>query len=188
MLFKEMKKTHLGLIGFAAILLPGSFACPQGVDANFRVTFDRIETVHVTMSKSTPVVFTFHIKPGFHVNSHQPTQPALIPTDLRFSPPEDLVIARKQYPEGVLTTFPFDPNNKLSIYSDYIVVKAVVMAAPKAAAGNYTVHGELKYQACDNNSCYPPKILPIQFDVKLGGSAARSPRARPNAQSPHIHN
>ncbi len=188
MLFKEMKKTCLVLTGFVAILLPASFVRPQGVDANFRVTSEPIEAVHVTMGKSTPVTFTFHVKPGFHVNSHQPSQPQLIATDLRFSPPEDLVIARKQYPEGVLTTFAFDPNNKLSVYFADFVVKAVVLAAPKATAGNYTVHGELKYQACDNNSCYPPKILPIQFDVKLGGSARKSPRARPNAQSPHIHN
>jgi Disulphide bond corrector protein DsbC len=179
-------RTYLLFFGIAVILLPG-LARPQGVDANFRVTFDPIEAVHVTMGKSTPVAFTFHIKPGFHVNSHQPTQPQLIPTDLMFSPPEDLVIAKKQYPEGVLTMFPFDPNNQLSVYSDYIIVKAVVLAAPKAGAGNYTVHGELKYQACDSNTCYPPKILPMQFDVKLS-SGVRGPRARPNAQSPHIHN
>jgi Disulphide bond corrector protein DsbC len=187
MLPRKIEETYLLLVGLVVILLPG-FARPQGVDADFRVTSEPIEPVHVIMGRTTPVAFTFHIKPGFHVNSHQPTQPQLIPTDLRFSPPEDLVIAKKQYPEGVLTMFPFDPNNKLSVYSDYIIVKAVVLAAPKATAGNYTVHGELKYQACDNNSCYPPKILPIQFDVKLSGSAARGPRARPNAQSPHIHN
>jgi Thiol:disulfide interchange protein DsbD, N-terminal len=169
------------------VLLPG-FARPQGVDANFRVTSEPIAAVHVTMGRSTPVAFTFHIKPGFHVNSHQPSQPQLIPTDLMFSPPEDLVIAKKQYPEGLLVMFPFDPNNKLSVYAGDIVVRAVVLAAPKAGAGNYTVHGELKYQACDSNSCYPPKILPIQFDVKLSSGGVRGARARPNAQSPHIHN
>ena len=183
-----MKNTRLALIGFVALLLPGSFARPQGVDANFRVTSDPIEAVHVTMGRSTPVAFTFHIKPGFHINSHEPAQPQLIATDLRFSPPEDLVIAKKQYPEGVVSIFPSDPNAKLSVYFADFVVKAVVMAAPKATAGNYTVHGELKYQACDNSSCYPPKILPVHFDVRLGGSSVRSHRARPNAQSPHIHN
>ena len=170
-----------------AVILLSGLARAQGVDANFRVTFDPIQEVHVTMGRSTPVAFTFHIKPGFHVNSHQPNQPQLIPTDLMFSPPEDLVIAKKQYPEGEMAVFAFDPNNKLSVYEGEIVVKAVVLAAPKAGAGNYTVHGELKYQACDTTSCYPPKILPMKFDVKLS-SGARGPRARPNAQSPHIHN
>src|SRR5262245_29030275 len=147
MLPKGLKKTHVLFLGVVLILLPGGFACAQGVDANFRVTSDPIGSVHVIMGKSTgtPIAFTFHIKPGFHVNSHEPSKPELIGTDLRFSPPEDLVIAKKQYPEGVLTTFPFDPNNKLSVYAGDIVVRAVVLAAPKATAGNYTVHGELKY-------------------------------------------
>lgn len=182
-----MNKSSLLFTGLVLGLLPG-LACAQGVDANFRVTSDPIQPVHVIMGRNTPVVFTFHIKPGFHLNSHGPTRPELIPTDLRFSPPEDLVIAKKQYPEGVQTTFPFDPSNKHSVYGGEIVVRAVVLAAPKASAGNYTVHGELKYQACDSNTCYPPKILPIQFDVKLSAGAARGPRAHGNAQSPHIHN
>jgi len=27
----------------------------------------------------------------------------------------------------------------------------------------YMIRGELKYQACDNAACYPPKKLPVQF-------------------------
>jgi hypothetical protein len=187
MLPNRIEKTCLLLAGIIAILL-AAVARPQGVDANFRVTSEPVAAVRVIMGKSTPVAFTFHVKPGFHVNAHQPAQPQLIPTDLMFSPPEDLVIAKKQYPEGVSTTFAFDPDNRHSVYTGDVVVRAVVLAAPKATAGNYTVHGELKYQACDINTCYPPKILPIQFDVKLSGSEVRSTRARPNAQSPHIHN
>jgi Thiol:disulfide interchange protein DsbD, N-terminal len=169
-----MKNLHRFLIaitvaGFVVFL---GVARPQGqsVDANARVSFEPIDTVHVAMGKSTPVVFTFHIKPGFHVNSHQPTEPELIPTELKFSPPEDLVIAKVQYPAGVLTSFPFDPATKLSVYSGDVTVKATVLTAPKTTAGNHTVHGELKYQACDNNSCYPPKKLPIQFDVDVTAS------------------
>jgi hypothetical protein len=181
-------KTRYILLLALEVALSGSFARPQGTSTPDRVTFDPVDMVKVTMGKSTPVVFTFHIKPGFHVNSHQPAEPELIPTELKFSPPEDLVIAKVQYPAGVLTSFPFDPTQKLSVYSGDVTVKAVVLTAPKANTGNYTVHGELKYQACDNNACYPPKRLPIQFDVKIARGASAGPRARPNAQSPHIHN
>jgi hypothetical protein len=172
----------------AALLISGATARPQTTDANSRVTFDPIDPVKVVIGKSTPVAFTFHIKPGFHVNSNKPLTPELIPTQLGFSPPEDVVVAKTQYPAGVLTSFPFDPTEKLSVYSGNLLVKATVIPAPKAVPGNYTVHGELKYQACDNNACYPPKKLPVQFDVKLVRGAATTPKARPNAQSPHIHN
>lgn len=162
-------KTHCR---FLIAITAGFFALayPQTTDPNARVTFEPLDTVSVPMGKSTPVTFTFHIKQGFHVNSHQPAEPELIPTELKFSPPEDLVIAKVQYPAGVLTSFPFDPTTKLSVYSGDIVIKAALLASPKATAGNYTVHGELKYQACDNNACYPPKKLPVQFDVDVSKS------------------
>jgi hypothetical protein len=182
-----MKIKSISLLALG-ILFSGGVVRPQTTDANARVTFDPLNTVSVVLGKSTPVAFTFHIKPGFHVNSNKPISPELIPTQLGFTPPEDLVLAKIQYPAGVLTSFPFDPTEKLSVYSGDLTVKAVVLPAPKATTGNFTVHGELKYQACDNNACYPPKRLPIQFDVKIvrGGAVVR--KARPNAQSPHIHN
>jgi hypothetical protein len=51
--------------------------------------------------------------------------------------------------------------------------------------GKYAIHGELKYQACDNAACYPPKKLPIGFDVKVLKNA--SPGGKNPAQSPHAH-
>jgi hypothetical protein len=182
-------KTTYTLLFSILLVLSGPVVRPQATDANARVTFDPVDAVTVALGRSTPLTLNFHIKPGFHVNSHQPTNPELIPTEVRFTPPPDLVIAKVQYPAGVLTSFPFDPSEKLSVYTGDVTVKALVLTAPKATAGPYTVHGELKYQACDNNACYPPKRLPIQFDVKIAkGSGATGKRAHPNAQSPHIHN
>jgi hypothetical protein len=167
-----MKTTTTLIFAFVlALFHPAARA--QATDANARVTVDPIDSVTVPMGRSAPVSFSIHIKPGFHVNSHQPISPELIPTEVTFSPPQDLVVAKIQYPAGVLTAFAFDPSEKLSVYSGDVTVKATVLTAPKATAGAYTVHGELKYQACDNNACYPPKRLPIQFDVKIakaGGS------------------
>jgi hypothetical protein len=48
------------------------------------------------------------------------------------------------------------------------------------------MHGVLRYQACDNAACYPPKTLPVSFDVKVIKEPAAH-HANP-AQSPHIHN
>ena len=131
------------------------------------VDFEQPNTVAVTAGKSFPLQFTFHIKPGYHINSSKPLAPELIPTSLGFTPPADLVIAKVQYPAGQLTSFPFDPTEKLSVYSGDVVIKAILIPQPKAAPGTYTVHGEFKYQACDNNACYPPKKLPVEFNVEV---------------------
>jgi hypothetical protein len=177
-------KTY-SLIVHGLILIGCGAASAQELDA--KVTVEPVETVTVKTGRSAPLQLTFHVKPGFHINSHQPTEPELIPTELKFYPPEDLLVAKIQYPAGVLTSFPFDPSTKLSVYSGNVIIRGAVMTQSKPTPGTYTVHAELRYQACDNNSCYPPKKLPVQFDVKIPRPAA-SNRAHPTAQSPHIHN
>jgi hypothetical protein len=49
----------------------------------------------------------------------------------------------------------------------------------------YAVHGTLKYQACDNAACYPPKRLPVDFRVKV--MKGPRPHRRNPAQSPARH-
>jgi hypothetical protein len=182
-----MKTNYRMLLGLVLVLSAG-VARPQEGDAAAKVTADAVDPVTVRIGHSVPVQFTFHVKQGFHINSHQPSAPELIPTQLMFYLPEDLVMAKMEYPAGKLTSFPFDPNTKLSVYSGDVVIRGIALASSKSAAGRYTVHAELKYQACDNNACYPPKKLPLAFDVKITEGATTSRRARPNAQSPHIHN
>ena len=142
------------------------------------VEFEPLQTVTVKPGRSTPVAFTFHIKSGYHINSNRPTAPELIPAALGFSPPPDLVIAKVQYPAGQLMSFPFDPTQKLSVYSGDVTIRAVILAQSKAAPGVFTVHAEFKYQACDDNACYPPKKLPVEFDVKVA-SADNGNRPKP---------
>lgn len=187
MKIREMFKSRLlaALIALFILLAPGT---GQQVSTQGRsyVDFQPLDTVDVKQGKTVPVQFTFHIKTGYHINSSKPLTPELIPTSLGFTPPPDIVIAKVQYPAGQLTSFPFDPTEKLSVYSGDLIVKAVIITQPKAPFGTYTVHGEFKYQACDNNSCYPPKKLPVQFDLKVAKTASTN-RPRPNRQSPNIH-
>ena len=180
-----MKNYSLIVLGFL-LALCGALSAQQG-DVAPKVTAEPVEAITVKSGQQAPLRLTFHVKPGFHINSHQPTEPELIPTELKFFPPEDLLVAKIQYPAGVLTSFPFDPSTKLSVYSGDVIIKGTVIRQSKATPGTYTVHAELRYQACDTNSCYPPKKLPVQFDVTIPRGASGI-RAHPNAQSPHIHN
>jgi hypothetical protein len=47
------------------------------------------------------------------------------------------------------------------------------------------LRGNLKYQACDNAACYPPKQLPVEFEVKIAKDVP--PPTKNPAQSPHAH-
>lgn len=179
----------VGLLNDA--LLNGAVASAQEMpvpQGRTFVNFVSASNVVVSPGHSTPVHFNFHVIDPYHVNSSQPLAEELIPTQLHFSLPSEVAIGKLQYPAGKVMSFPFDPSTKLSVYSGDFVVSGIVIAPGQASSGTYTIHGELKYQACDNNACYPPKKLPFTFNVKVGSGGKAVPKARPTKTSPHIHN
>jgi hypothetical protein len=169
-----MRKALFSIAAVAVLLC----ICPaqESVPKRTFVTFEPLDTVTVMGNKPAPVEFTFHIQEGYHINSNKPVNPELIPTQLHFSLPGDLAIGKVQYPAGTLTAFPFDPDQKLSVYSGNLVIKALVMTPANSPTGIHTVHAELRYQACDNNACYPPKKLPIEFNVKIAKGSTKTHR------------
>ena len=148
------------------------------------VNFEGATPATITPGKPADVELRFKVKEGFHVNSNQPKSELLIPTTLKLEPPTDLATGSITYPPGKDLSFPFDPSEKLNVYSDDFTVKAKMSAARTASTGNFTVHGQLKYQACSDNACFPPKSIPLQFDVQVVNRSKRAHGTTP--QSPHI--
>jgi hypothetical protein len=149
------------------------------------VTMSAAPLTTVTRGKPTDIDLRFHISPGFHVNSNKPNSEFLIPTALKINAPTDIVIGKVTYPPGQEQSFPFAPDEKLSVYSTEFSVGVVVRPLVSVVPGKYMLHGELKYQACDNAACYPPKKLPVEFEVKV--IKGPPPHYRNPRQSPHIH-
>ena len=139
----------------------------------------------VDRGTSGTVDLQFRVARGFHINSNQPKQNYLKKTELKLDAPTDIVIGRITYPAGQDRSFPFAPNDKLSVYSGDFEVGVTVRPLHSVLPAKYSVHGFLKYQACDNAACYPPKQLPVSFEVKV--LKGQGTRKKNPAQSPHAH-
>jgi hypothetical protein len=100
--------------------------------------------------------------------------------------PTDIILGKIQYPAGEDLTFPFSPDEKLNVYTGDFAITLAVHPLHSVVAGKYIMHGALRYQACDNAACYPPKNLPVSFEVKVVKEPVAH-QANP-AQSPHVHN
>lgn len=131
------------------------------------------------------VQLEFRVARGFHINSNQPRQVYLKKTELQLDAPTDMVIAGVTYPPGTDRSFPFAPSDKLNVYSGDFAVDVTVRPLSTVLPAKYAVHGVLKYQACDNAACYPPKQLPVMFEVKVIKGVVR--HKKNPAQSPHAH-
>jgi hypothetical protein len=149
------------------------------------LTMAVVAPVTAERTKQTMVDLNFRVPSGYHVNSNTPKSEFLIPTALKMEVPTDIILGKIAYPAGVDMTFPFSPDEKLSVYSGDFTIAVGVHPLHSVVPGKYVMHGVLRYQACDNAACYPPKTLPVSFEVKV---VKEPPAHRANpAQSPHVH-
>ncbi|HWR35775.1 MAG TPA: protein-disulfide reductase DsbD domain-containing protein [Clostridia bacterium] len=165
-----MKRISIAL-AFVLVLVGSALA--QNANTQPSVTIVPADPVVVRAGSSSPAQLVFRVNSGFHINSNKPNSELLIPTSLKLSPPTEVMIAGVKYPAGEQLVFPFSPDEKLSVYSGDFKVSALVRAARGTPVGTYRVHGELKYQACNNRQCFPPKTVPVFFDVRIAKGSRR---------------
>ncbi|HTY85525.1 MAG TPA: hypothetical protein VMB19_15000 [Silvibacterium sp.] len=149
------------------------------------VTVAPVPLVTAERATQTKVNLNFRVLHGFHINSNTPKSEFLIPTTLRMDLPTDIILGGINYPAGQDLVFPFSPDETLSVYSGDFTISLAVHPLHSVVPGKYVMHGMLRYQACDNAQCFPPKTLPVSFDVKVVKEPP-GPRHNP-AQSPHVH-
>ncbi len=146
-----------------------------------------VAKVSVASGKPAKVQLRFKIAAGYHINSNQPGSELLIPTKLQLNPPTDIGVGSIAYPRGHNLTLAIAPDQPLNVYTREFTITAKVSAMRTASPGKYKVHGQLKYQACNDRSCFPPKLAPVEFEVKVLKRTAASGPAHNPPQSPHAH-
>jgi hypothetical protein len=117
------------------------------------------ESQSVRAGRSSLLELRFQIVPGFHINSHTPRSQFLIPTTLTLEPATGVKPGALQYPAGQPYSFPSVPGDKLDVYAGSFTIRLPVVAAP----GDHAITAALRYQACDNASCYPPRTIPVNI-------------------------
>ena len=179
---------HSTLKFVAVLLFASAFASAEDLPGHKvpSVTMVPAGITPVYRGRSNSVELQFRVGSGFHVNSNTPKSDFLIPTSLKLTAPTDIVIGKITYPPGEDRSFPFDPTEKLSVYSGEFSVTLAVRPLNSVVPAKYAFHGTLRYQACDNAACYPPKTAPVDFEVKV--EKGKTVGHKNPAQSPHIHN
>jgi len=125
------------------------------------VVFLYPEQVIVPAGKPTTIALHFLIAPGLHINSHTPREKELIPATFTLPPGSGVRLDGVVYPPGTDFTLPLDPTTKLSVYTGEFILQARIAATP----GDHLVEAALRYQACDNTACMPPRTITAAIDV-----------------------
>lgn len=118
------------------------------------------DSLQLTANKVQDVELRFRVEPGFHINSHTPKDELLIPTVLKLDL-GSLRITGEQYPAGSQFHLAVGSGEDLDVYQG----EFRVMLRVEPTRGVSTLTGALRYQACDNASCFPARTLPVKIAV-----------------------
>jgi Disulphide bond corrector protein DsbC len=183
---RTKQRTTLGSLLLIASVLTGLPGAAQTPGKAPTLAFAVVPLTTAQRASQTMVNLNFRVPAGYHINSNTPKSEFLIPTTLRINVPTDIILGKIEYPAGKDRSFPFSPDETLNVYSGDFTIALGVHPLHSVVPGKYVMHGVLRYQACDNAACYPPKNLPVSFEVKV---VKEPPEHHANpAQSPHVHN
>jgi thioredoxin:protein disulfide reductase len=119
---------------------------------------------------------------GYHINDHRPTLNYLIPTELKMELGKQVFVKDVTYPRGEAVRLAFS-DVPLSVYQGSVRIDVALQVDRMTPAGNYTVKGDLVYQACNDHACLPPGKVPLTFTFKVVRRGAALRRHKVNAAS-----
>lgn len=160
-------------VGYVAILAVAGLLATIGFAQKFpwqqdkadnkpqTVRFEGPQQTEVAANKPQVVELRFRIQDGYHINSHAPHEKTLIPTQLMVVDGDGVNVTGVDFPPGTDTSFPFAPDEKLSVYTGSFTLRAHMTVAP----GGHLLQGALRYQACNVNACMPPHNIPVAVSL-----------------------
>lgn len=105
------------------------------------------------------------LKPGYHVNSNTPNDDYLIPLKLTWSA-DPLSVAQVVYPKPQTEKASFS-EKPLSVFSGDFEIETKFKVPANATSGPAIATGKLRYQACNDRMCLPPKTVEIPLTVMV---------------------
>ncbi len=108
---------------------------------------------------------TVQLRNGYHVNSHTPDEDYLIPLMLTWDP-SPLEVKEVVYPKAEKASFSFS-TKPVSVYTGTFDIVTRFNVPAKAPVGALVLNGRLRYQACNDTMCLPPKTVEVKVPVEI---------------------
>ena len=153
----------------AALMLPPAGTTQTGdqvVEAKALISRDAVRP-----GETFKAAVILKVQTGYHINDNAPLDEFLIPTALVIDGDPDFEVLEVSYPKGRRARFAYS-EAELVVYEGEVILGALLKAKEGLAAGPRTVKGSLSYQACNNESCLPPRELTFEIAVPVASSGA----------------
>ena len=123
------------------------------------------EKLSIKRGASADVKLKAQLQPGFHANSNAPADEFLIPMKLTWAK-EPLESEQVTYPKPQFEKYAFSAN-PVSVFSGNFEIATRFKAPANASPGLGVMTGKLRFQACNNKECLPPRSIDVRFTIDL---------------------
>jgi DsbC/DsbD-like thiol-disulfide interchange protein len=123
------------------------------------------EKVTAKTGATVQAKMSVQLRPGYHVNSNTPRDSYLIPLKLTWAA-GPLEATEVVYPKPLLEKYSFSPD-PLSVFSGEFEILSKFKVSSAAASGPTAITGKLRYQACTDRMCLPPKNVDVALQVDI---------------------
>lgn len=148
------------------LLLAGLCLTSLYAQGSGHLSVGQIPKVAGKRNAAVEVKIPLAVDAGFHVNSNKPNDPLLIPLKLSFTATGALQGGEVVYPKAAEEKYEFS-EKPISVFTGEFEVTANFKIAANAPAGPGAAVGKLRYQACSNKACYPPKTVDITIPYSV---------------------
>ena len=164
-------RIRLGLLAAVCVVLTAHIVGQAQVGGVKADVTPIVETDAAHAGTTVRAALRVRLPKGFHVNSNQPRDPALIPILLSVEPPAGVTVTEIVYPE------PTDLRQQgvdqpLSVFEREFAIGVRLELARDLPAGEIAVPARLRYQACDETVCYFPAIATTSWTLRVVPAAA----------------
>ena len=92
---------------------------------------------------------------GLHVQSSKPLDKFLIATKLDVETPSGMKVGPISYPRALMRNLKFS-KNQVAVYEGRTMIRFNVTVPANYSSGSGEIKGKLRFQACNDESCFPP--------------------------------
>jgi cytochrome c biogenesis protein CcdA/thiol-disulfide isomerase/thioredoxin len=109
---------------------------------------------------------TVALPEGFHVQSNKPRDPSLIPTVLTVDAPAGISITEIVFPTPIDVKLA-GTDEPLAVFEREFSIGIRFAIASTVASGEIVVPAHLRYQACNDTTCFAPKTADTHWTVRV---------------------
>jgi thiol:disulfide interchange protein DsbD len=152
---------HSKLIGtlFLLVLLPVTLYAQSASDVNVNGSIAPDKTRKGRTVRATVVM---EIPSGLHVQSNRPLDKYLVATKLDIETPPGMNVGPVTYPRPVMRNLKFS-KGAVSVFEGRAMIRFTVTVPQNYSGSSGEIKGKLRFQACNDESCFPP----VTREVKM---------------------